>query len=245
MGSLDGQVAIVTGASSGIGAATGRALAAEGANVAIAARREERLRALAEELADMDGDVLVAPTDVRDRGQLVDLVSATRNEWGRLDIVVNNAGIGQWDHLGIGAGELDEWRADIEINLVALMELTKLAADVFLEQGSGHIVNISSGAGRHAFPEFPSYVASKHGVNGFTYSAWRDLVPKGIRVTLIEPGEVDTEMQYTASDSERVQMLRPDDVAEIIVYAVSRPRHVGIADVLVAPVGFDPSDDYV
>lgn len=245
MDTLEGRVAIVTGASSGIGAATAAALADGGARVALASRRGEVLRERAAQLESRGGDVLVVPTDVRDREQLIELVETTRSRWGRLDIVVNNAGIGQWERLGIAAGDLDEWRADIEVNLVAVMELTKLAAEVFLEQGHGHVVNVSSGAGRTAFAAFPSYVASKHGVNGFTYSAVRDLVPKGVRVTLVEPGEVDTPIQGQASEADRSQMLRPEDVADTIVFAVSRPPHVDIGDILVVPVGFNPSGDYV
>lgn len=244
MTTLDGAVAIVTGASTGIGNATARALAAEGMRVALAARSTAKLEALAGDVEASGGEALVVPTDVRERAQIEAMVATTRETYGGLDVLVNSAGVGHWDRLRVGEADLDEWRTEIEVNLIGLMEATHVAARIFLEQGSGHVVNVSSGAGRIAFPQIPSYVASKFGVDGFTRAVRRDLVPKGIRVTQVVPGEVDTPMQDGASEADRAQMLRPEDVADAIVYAVSRPAHVTVNDVMLVPTAFNPSDDY-
>jgi NADP-dependent 3-hydroxy acid dehydrogenase YdfG len=236
MGALDGKSAIVTGASEGIGAATARALVDEGARVALGARRPEALDKVADELRGIGGEVVTVPTDVRDRMALQRLVDTTVEQFGGLDIIINNAGVGHWNNVGIENGDLDEWRSEIEINLVGLMELSRLASDVMIAQGrGGNVVNLSSGAGRFPSPEYPAYAASKHGVNAFTYSIMRPLRQHGIRVTLIEPGEVDTAMQDGEPPDLRAQMLRPADVADAIVWAITRPAHVFIGNLLIAP----------
>lgn len=236
MRALDGKSSIVTGASAGIGAATARALVDAGARVTLAARRADALEEVAAELRTNGGEVATVPTDVRDRAALQHLVDTAAARHGGLDIVVNNAGVGHWDNVGIDEGDLDEWRAEIEINLIGVMELSRIAAAVMIEQGrGGDVVNLSSGAGRGPGPEYPAYTTSKHGVNGFTYSIMRPLRRHGIRVTLIEPGEVDTAMQDGEPTELRAQMLRPDDVADAIVWALTRPRHMFVGNMLIAP----------
>jgi NADP-dependent 3-hydroxy acid dehydrogenase YdfG len=236
VGELDGKTAIVTGASEGIGAATARAFVESGARVALAARRAHALETVADELRALGGEVVALPTDVRDRAGLQHLVDATVEQFGGLDLVVNSAGLGHWDNVGIEHGNLDEWRAEMEVNLIGTMELCRLAAAVMIPQGrGGNVVNISSGAGRFPAPEYPAYATSKWGVNGFTYSIMRPMRQHGIRVTLIEPGEVDTAMQAGEPDELRAQMLRPADVADAIVWAITRPPHVFIGNLLIAP----------
>lgn len=233
---LSDRAAVVTGASSGIGRATAKALAEAGAKVGVAARSTSALDALADDIEASGGEALVVTTDVRDREQVESMITTTCETFGGLDIMVNSAGVGHWEREGIVEGELDEWQTEIEVNLLGVMYGTHLAAAVMQEEGSGDIVNIGSGSGRHPFPEWPSYVASKYGVRGFTESALRDLREEGIRVTHITPGEVATPMQ-PEEDIESMQMLEPEDVADAIVYAVSRPAHVCINDLMVIPSG--------
>lgn len=231
---LSEKVGIVTGASTGIGRATARALADEGVRVGLAARTTSKLEALAGEIEADGGSALVVPTDIRDREEVASMIETTCETFGGLDVLVNNAGVGHWDREGIVAGDLDEWRVEIDVNLVGLMYATHLAAREMRDRGSGDIVNVSSLAGRYPFPGHPSYVASKYGVRGFTGSAFRDLRADGIRVTLVEPGEVATPMQ-PAEALESKRMLDPEDVADAIVYAVSRPEHVCINDIQITP----------
>ena len=227
---LEGAAAIVTGASSGIGWATAKALVSAGARLGLAARRAQPLEDLKRQLEADDGAAVVLPTDVRDREQVVRMVDRTHETFGRLDILVNNAGIGYWSPEGIVEGVLDQWRAELDVNLMGLMTGTHAAARIMHEQGSGHIVNVSSLAGRYAAGQIPGYATSKFGVNGFTESARRDLRRHGIRVTLIEPGEVATPIQ-PEEDLARMKMLNPEDVADAILYAVTRPPHVCISDI--------------
>lgn len=233
---LTGKGALVTGASSGIGRATAEALGEAGAKVGLAARSTTALEHLATDIESTGAEALVLPTDVREQDEVAAMVTETEETFGGLDILVNSAGVGHWEREGIVAGDLEEWVAEIEVNLLGVMYGTKLAASVMVEQGTGDIVNIGSGSGRLPFPDWPSYVASKYGVRGFTESALRDLRDDGIRVTHILPGEVETPMQ-PEEDIEAMQMLNPKDVADAIVYAVSRPDHVCINDLMIAPSG--------
>lgn len=187
---LDGSVALVTGASSGIGWATAKALAAEGAKVGLAGRTEAKLKDLAHEIEAEGGEALVLPTDMRSREQVQQMVDLACDAFGRLDILVNNAGVGYWSPLGIVDAILDQWRDEIEVNLMGLMVATHAAAKRMLQQRAGHIVNVSSLAGRYPAGPVPGYVTSKFGVNGFTESARRDLRQHGIRVTLVEPDDL-------------------------------------------------------
>lgn len=233
---LEDRSAIVTGASTGIGRATAKAFAEAGAMVGLVARSTRKLETLADEIEATDGTALVLPTDIRNREQVESMITTTRETFGRLDIMVNNAGVGHWEREGIVEGDLDEWRTEVEVNLLGLMYGTRLAAAVMTEDGSGDIVNIGSGSGRQPAPQWPSYVASKYGVRGFTESARRDLRVAGIRVTHIAPGAVATPIQ-PEDDIESSQMLDPEDVADTIVYAVSRPDHVCINDLMIVPSG--------
>lgn len=231
---LTDRIALVTGASSGIGKAAAKALAEAGVLVGIAARSIEKLELLAADIKAMGGKAVVIPTDLRNEDQIAAMVTTTLETLGGLDILVNNAGVFYWK--SVGEADPDEWRKEIEVNLLGLMNVTRIATKAMLKQGSRHIVNVSSLSGRHAGPGWPSYTASKFGVNGFTESILYDLRKKGIRVTLIEPGEVDTPMQ---SDEDRKTggFLNPEDIADAIIYAVSRPKHVIISDIQILSTG--------
>ena len=230
---LEGTVAVVTGASSGIGGATARALATEGARVVLAARRADRLAALAGEIEAAGGAALSVPTDARDTQASENLVDQTLSAFGRIDILVNSAGVGYWD--AVADADIEKWREEMEVNLLGLMAATRLVLPTMLEQGSGDIVNVSSLSGRSPGPEEPGYTATKWGLTGFTESIRRDLRKKRIRVTLIEPGAVATEMQ-SEEDIESMRMLEAQDVADTIVYAVTRPPHVCIGDIQIYPL---------
>lgn len=233
---LENRSAIVTGASTGIGRATALTLADAGVQVGLAARTEPKLESVQAEIESSGGHALVIPTDVREREQVESMIAETVNSFGGLDIMVNNAGVGHWEREGIVEGDLNEWQVEIEVNLLGVMYGTHFAAAVMRDSGHGDIINIGSGSGRHPFPQWPSYVASKYGVRGFTESALRDLREDGIRVTHILPGEVETPAQ-PEEDIESMQMLDPEDVAQAIRFAVSRPDHVCVNDLMIIPSG--------
>lgn len=240
---LDGKVALVTGASSGIGQATARVLANAGASIALAARREAELQAVADRIESTGGETLVVPTDVTDEEQVDAMIETTVAELGRLDILVNNAGVMLLEE----AMEADRgnWRQMVEVNLLGLMNATHAALSVMDEQGAGHIVNVSSTAGRSATATASGYNATKFGVNGFTEALRQEVTQDGIRTTLIEPGIVDTELQDHIPDEEvkerlegwvdSMEPLTGADVAEAIRYAVTQPQHVSVNELLLRP----------
>jgi clavulanate-9-aldehyde reducatase len=240
-GSLDGRVAVVTGASSGIGEATVRALSAEGAAVALGARRADRLEALAGEL---DGRSYVGEVDVSDEEQARGFVQAAHDELGGLDILVNNAGVML---LGpVADADTGEWRRMIEVNLLGLLYCTHAALSLMSRSGGGDVVNVSSVAGRRADAGAAVYNMTKFGVHGFSEALRQEALHSGIRVTTVAPGFVETELQghnrnpvvRTAMERSREQIgevLRAEDIADAIVYAVSRPAHVCVNEVVVRP----------
>jgi NADP-dependent 3-hydroxy acid dehydrogenase YdfG len=242
-GPLEGRVAAVTGASSGIGEATARALSAAGASVALGARRTERLEAIA---GSLDGPVLVREVDVSDEEQARGFVQAAHDELGGLHILVNNAGVML---LGpVTDADTDEWRQMIEVNLLGLLYCTHAALPLIAKGGGGDIVNISSVAGRRADAGGAVYNMTKFGVHAFSEALRQEALHQGIRVTIVAPGFVDTELQgHNASpvvrrSLERAreqigEVLHPDDIAEAIVHAVTRPPHMCVNEVLVRPTG--------
>jgi NADP-dependent 3-hydroxy acid dehydrogenase YdfG len=231
------RVAVITGASSGIGAATARALHAEGYRVALLARRLKRIEALANEFGDT---AIAIPADVTDREALVTAAQRVKDALGRADVLINNAGtmlLGPFS-----SEQRDDYRNMIEVNLMGAITVT----EVFLEQlrdGGGDLINISSVAGRTARATNGVYAATKWAINGWSESLRQELLPD-IRVTLIEPGVVDTELpshithEATRKAVQRnydVAAVKPDEIAEIIAFVLSRPRHLAINEVLVRP----------
>jgi NAD(P)-dependent dehydrogenase (short-subunit alcohol dehydrogenase family) len=170
MGLLDGKIAVVTGASTGIGRATACVLAREGARVVVAARSEDKLASLCDEIQTDGGVAVAVPTDVTDAAAVSRLADRTRAEFGGADVLVNSAGIADWGNVAILGSDLEQWEREIQTNLLALMSLTRHIAEI-MRDGGGDIVNISSGADRGFAGEYPAYVASKWGVRGFTGSA--------------------------------------------------------------------------
>lgn len=240
---LAGKVAIVTGASSGIGEATALALADAGATVAIAARRSDRLEALAKRILDQGGQVLSITADVSDEAQVKAMVQKTHAEYGRVDILVNNAGVML---LGmIDGANTEDWRRMININVLGLMYATHAVLPIMKAQGEGHIVNISSVAGRVANAGSGVYNATKWAVGAFSESLRKEVYQNNIRVTIIEPGLVATELPQHITDSdakERAQQfygsvknLESEDIAAAIAYAVTQPPHVNVNEILIRP----------
>ncbi|BAY10091.1 SDR family NAD(P)-dependent oxidoreductase [Calothrix sp. NIES-2098] len=240
---LDGKVAIITGASSGIGEATALALAAEGATVVLAARRGDRLNALAEKIATNGGKALPIITDVTNEAQVQNLVQKTKTEFGQIDILVNNAGIAVVGE--IDGGNTSDWKDMINLNLLGLLYVTHAVLPILKAQGAGHIVNLSSVAGRTARVGIGVYNATKWGVNGFSEALRKEVCKQNIRVTIIEPGLVNTEISDRISDpiakqniEERRRSLTPlesEDIAAAIVYAVTQPPRVNVNEILIRP----------
>ncbi|MDX6541217.1 MAG: hypothetical protein QOI71_2827 [Gaiellales bacterium] len=245
---LEGTVALVTGASSGIGAATAARLAAQGAAVALAARRKERLEALAASIRGHGGSALVLECDVTDEAQARDAVERTAAELGRLDTLVNNAGVML---LGpIENAPLSEWQRMVELNVQGLLYCAHAALPHLLraaEDGPRQVadmVNISSVAGRVAGKDRGVYNLTKHGVGAFSESLRQEVTKRYVRVSLVEPGAVATELPDHNRD-EVLETLRPflagmkpmqaDDIADAIAYIVTRPRHVAINELLIRP----------
>jgi NADP-dependent 3-hydroxy acid dehydrogenase YdfG len=240
---LEGKVALVTGASSGIGEATAVALAEAGAAVAIGARRVDRLDALAAKLTDGGASVLSLDLDVTDESACRDAVRRTREELGGLDVLVNNAGVML---LGtIRGADTEEWRRMMQTNVLGLMYMTHAAIDGMVEQGSGDIVNVSSVAGRVARVGAGVYNASKWAVNAFSESLRQEVTAKGVRIGLVEPGAVTTELNThithpgakAASEKMHASMrvLKADDIARAVLYMVTQPPYVAVNEILVRP----------
>ena len=244
MGALDGKVVAITGASSGIGEATAHALVAEGAAVSLAARRKDRIDDLVGKIEGDGGKALAIETDVTDEGQANDFVNRTNDELGGLDVLVNNAGVML---LGPVAGApTDEWRTMIEVNLLGLLYCTHAALPIMGEAESGHIVNVSSTAGRTAALGSGVYNMTKWGVVGFSEALRQEVLKANVRSTIIEPGFVDTELQghnenpAVVENMEKMreqigQVLEAEDIARCIHFAVTQPEHVSINEMLIRP----------
>jgi NADP-dependent 3-hydroxy acid dehydrogenase YdfG len=241
---LSDQVVAVTGASSGIGQATALACARAGAAVALAARRADRIDELAGQIADDGGRAIAIRTDVGDEGQARRFVERAHAELGRLDVLVNNAGVML---LGpIEDAPTDEWREMIHANIFGVLYCTHAALPLMHAQGSGHIVNVSSVAGRFARAGSGVYNLTKFGVGAFSEALRQEVAPSGLRVTLIEPGAVSTELaghnrpevlEQISKAFTGVDRLSAEDIADAILYTISRPQNVSVNEVLIRPTG--------
>jgi NADP-dependent 3-hydroxy acid dehydrogenase YdfG len=239
---LSRQVVAVTGASSGIGEATALACARAGAAVALAARRIDRVQALAERIVGEGGQAIAVSTDVGVEEQARAFVQRAHAELGRLDVLVNNAGVML---LGpIENAPTEEWRQMIDANVLGLLYCTHAALPLMRAQGEGHIVNVSSVAGRVARAGSGVYNLTKFGVGAFSESLRQECVALGVRVTTIEPGAVSTELaghnrpeiqEQIAQRFGDVERLSAEDIANATLYAISQPRHVAINEILIRP----------
>ena len=245
---LAGTTALVTGASSGIGEATAVALAAQGAAVALVARRKDRLQELASRIEAAGGTALVLEADVTDQAQAQDAVTQTVGRLGRLDLLVNNAGVmllGPAEHAPV-----EEWQRMVELNVLGLMYCAHAALPHLLTAAQdgprqvADMVNVSSVAGRVARTGSGVYNATKFGVGAFSESLRQELTTRHVRVSLVEPGAVETELAGhnrpevlagLRTRFEGMERLQSQDIADAITYVVTRPRHVAINELLVRP----------
>ncbi|MFE2424358.1 SDR family NAD(P)-dependent oxidoreductase [Streptomyces hokutonensis] len=246
---LTGTVALVTGASSGIGEATALQLAENGAFVALVARRKDRLDVLAAKIEKAGGTALVVEADITDRTQAEAAVEQAVEHFGRLDTLVNNAGLMLLGPV-VGA-DVEEWERMIAVNVQGLLHTTRAALPHLLKAAEdgprrvADIVNISSVAGRVATEGFGVYNLTKFGVNGFTESLRQEVTQRHVRVSVLEPGAVDTELGSHNNETihaeilepfnEQHERLDPADIADGITYIVTRPRHASIAELWIMP----------
>lgn len=236
---LEGKVVLVTGASSGIGQATALALSKAGARVAVGARRADRLKTLAE---DAPGEVLVLELDVTDRQSVQDAVEATIERFGALDALVNNAGI-MLSGMILGA-DTTEWTRMVETNLLGSMYAVHAALPHLLES-KGAVVQISSTSGRTASAASGVYAATKFGITAFSEALRQEVTAQGVRVIVVEPGFVSTELASHITDpgiqamaktmAESMRTLQPEDIAGAVLYALTQPEHVAVNEILIRP----------
>lgn len=240
---LAGRVALVTGASSGIGESVAVALAEAGAAVAVAARRADRLDALVSRIEAIGVKALALPGDVVDEQVATGMVARTVRHFGRLDILVNSAGIIQPGN--VENADTEQWRRVIEVNLLGTLYTCSAAIGPMRAQGGGDIINVSSIAGRRAAATFGPYSTSKFGLTGMTEGLRQEVGKHGIRVCIVEPGATNTEVADSITDPNyRKAMqahvakdgaMKPEDVAAAIVFVVSLPRRANVSELLIRP----------
>jgi len=240
---LKNKVAIITGASSGIGYATSLTLSKAGIRVAVGARRTERLQELEKQIIKNNGEILVQKTDVTRKSDCDSLVNTIVEKWGKVDILINNAGLMPLSYFK--NGKVEEWEQMIDVNIKGVLYCTSAVVPYMLEKKSGHIINISSVAGRIVFAGGSVYCATKHAIAALSEGLRKELSPTyNIRVTCIEPGAVETELLESITDesmtgfiqaTKNMETLRSDDIANAILYAIQAPEHVNVNEILIRP----------
>lgn len=240
MSEIANKVVIITGASSGLGEATARRLAKNGAKLMLAARREERLQGLVAEINNNGGTAKYQVTDVTDRSQVEALAQATKDAYGQIDVLVNNAGLMPLSPLA--ETKIDEWEQMVDVNIKGVLYNIAAVMPVMLQQESGHIINLSSVAGHKVFPGGTVYCATKFAVKAISEGIRAESDGK-IRSTNISPGAVDTELTNTISDQESAKMaeelygiaIDPDVIARAITYAIEQPGDVDVNEMIIRP----------
>lgn len=239
-----GKRAWVTGASSGIGQAVARALAGEGAEIVLSARREDRLQSLAEELKDQGAQVHIEVVDVSDRAAM-ETVAERLAALGGIDILINNAGT--MPISPIINGRVDEWDQMIDVNIKGVLYAINAVYSGMAERKAGHIVNVSSIAARTTYPSAGVYAGTKHAVRAISETLRKEAIRFGVRVTDIQPGSVDTELPDSIGHEkirgivksnmygEDAAMLKADDIANAVIYALEQPEHVDVGELLIWP----------
>lgn len=235
----------ITGATAGFGKATAYKFAEHGWNVILNGRREDRLRAMEKELSEQFGTkVMTLPFDVRDAKAVETAVNSLPHDWKKIDVLMNNAGLAAGLSL-IQDGSIADWELMIDTNLKGLLYVSKAVMPLMIQQKHGHIINISSLAGKEAYQKGNVYCATKFAVDALTKSMRIDLLEHGIKVTSIDPGAAETEFSIVRykGDLERARKvyegyepLKAEDIAEIVFFAATRPPHVVLNDIVVTPL---------
>jgi NADP-dependent 3-hydroxy acid dehydrogenase YdfG len=244
---LENKVAIITGASSGIGNATSLALSKAGIRIAVGARRTERLQELQKKIINDKnndrGEIFIQKLDVTSKSDCDSFVDAAVRKWGKVDILINNAGLMPLSYFK--NRKVEEWEQMIDVNIKGVLYCTSAVIPYMLDKKSGHIVNISSVAGRIVFAGGSVYCATKHAITAFSEGLRKELSPEyKIRVTCIEPGAVSTELLETITDesmaghiqaTKNMETLQSEDIANAVLYAIQAPNHVNVNEILIRP----------
>ena len=240
---IQDKIIVITGASSGIGYSTAKALAKKGAKIVAGARRKNRLETLQKEITDAGGEIIICETDVTKKSDCDNLVKQAIDKHGTVDVLINNAGLMPLSF--VKSLKIDEWDRMIDVNIKGVLYCTAAVIPTMVEKKSGHIVNISSVAGRIVFPAGSVYCATKHAVTAFSEGLRQELsVRKNIRITSIEPGYVETELTNTITEKaletfiekhKEMEGLQAEDISNAIIFAIDAPNHVNVNEILVRP----------
>ena len=240
---IQDKIIVITGASSGIGYSTAKALAKKGAKIVAGARRLDRLETLKKEITDDGGEIIICETDVTKKSDCDNLVKQAIDKYGTVDVLINNAGLMPLSF--VKSLKIDEWDRMIDVNIKGVLYCTAAVIPTMVEKKSGHIVNISSVAGRVVFPAGSVYCATKHAVTAFSEGLRQELsVRKNIRITGIEPGVVQTELTNTITEKaleafvekhKEMEGLKAEDISNAIIFAIDAPNHVNVNEILVRP----------
>jgi NADP-dependent 3-hydroxy acid dehydrogenase YdfG len=247
------RIALITGATSGIGEATALLLAKNNFNIIITGRRKDRLVLLQEKITtETNSEVFILNFDIRSLPQNEAAINSLPNEWQNIDILINNAGLAAGFNT-FQEGVIDDWERMIDTNIKGLLYITRLISPKMIARGTGHIINISSVAGKETYPFGNVYCASKHAVQAVTKGMRIDLLKHGIKISSVSPGAVETEfslVRFNGDKNKATQVykgftpLNAQDIADTILFIVSRPKHVNIDDVLIMPTDQAFSRDF-
>ena len=239
---IEGKVVVITGASSGLGEATARLLSAQDASVVLGARRIDRLRVLADELSRRGGKALAVPTDVVQCDQVKRLVDAAVQTYGRIDVMINNAGL--MPQALLERLKIDEWNQMIDVNIKGVLYGIAAALPHMKQQKAGHFINVSSVAGHRVGPGFAVYAATKYAVRALSEGLRQEVKPYNIRTTVISPGAVATELPNTVTDPQAAERIRKfyaevaipaESFARAVAFAMSQPEEVDVNEILFRP----------
>jgi len=238
---IEGKVVVITGASSGLGEAIARALSAQGASLVLGARRQDRIQSLARELTGRGGKAIAVTTDVTHREQVKDLVDAAVQAYGRVDVMINNAGV--MPQAPLERLKIDEWDRMIDVNIKGVLYGIAAALPYMKQQKAGHFINVSSVAGHKVGPGFAVYAATKHAVLALSEGLRQEVKPYNIRTTVISPGAVATELPSSTTEPDIAERVRKvyesaipaDSFARAVIFAISQPDDVDINEILFRP----------
>jgi NADP-dependent 3-hydroxy acid dehydrogenase YdfG len=238
---IEGKVVVITGASSGLGEATARLLSAQGASIVLGARRVDRLQALADELTGSGGKALAVTTDVTDCDQVKRLVNRAVQAYGRIDVMINNAGL--MPQAPLERLKIDEWNRMIDVNIKGVLYGIAAALPHMQQQQAGHIINVSSVAGHKVGPGFAVYAATKHAVPALSEGLRQEVKPYNIRTTVISPGAVDTELPNSVTEPDIAEKVRKayeiaipaESFARAVAFALRQPEEVDVNEILFRP----------